>query len=474
MRLSIRLKVLLIVSSSLIVIFAIIAYLLLLQNTDRFRTVLNKQSQSFASLATDPIGDTFVLYKDSGSIRISQEVNKFIELDPDVTAIRIVGVDGKQLFDSQNSSNPPIDTKLAAAFEPQVINGPNNYIKEIIQPYFEDSGAHRYSVVYEISSQRVEHDVSEVVRLIFYVGIGVLLISIAGTVLLLNSILMKPLKEVSESANIISGGDYDHKIISKHNDEIGDLAASVEKMADFLKADIAKLQEVDKLKSEFMMIASHNLRTPLTIMQGYVDMAETATTPSELKEVIKTIGHNITRLHLLAENVLAVSTFEAGNTVLSKQTVPLADFVKNTCADFEVLAKKKKLSWNFENKIPSQVLTELSSTNMRSALSNLIDNAIKFTKSEGSISIIAEIRDNQLVFQVQDSGIGISPEEIGKLFIKFHRGTSTLNYDYEGIGIGLYLSKLIVEQHGGRIEAQSILNKGSSFTVYLPLSSAKV
>lgn len=472
MRLSIRIKVLLLVSLSLVLIFALIAYLLVAQNTSRLRSNLNEQSKSFASLATQPIGETFTLYKDSGKIKISQQVNKFIELDPDVYAIRIVSVDGRQLFDSQDQNNPPLDTRLASSFEPQFVVSQKGYIEQIVQPYFEDSGAHRYSVVYSISSKRVEQNVSEVVRLILYVGAGVLLVSIAGTGLLLNRFFISPLKDVSKSANIISSGDFDHRITSKRHDEIGDLAQAVEKMADFLKADIVKLRELDKLKNEFMMIASHNLRTPLTIMQGYVDMAESAKTPEELRKIIHTVRESIARLHLLAENVLTISTFEAGNVVLNKEDVPLSGFVDKVCSDFEIIAAKNKLNWDFENKIPPEAKLNLSTTNMRSALGNLIDNAIKFTKSEGSVSVVAEIVGGQFVFKVSDSGIGISPEEIPKLFTKFHRGTSTLSYDYEGVGIGLYLSKLIIEQHGGWIEVQSVLRKGSTFSVYLPLSSA--
>jgi len=469
MRLGIRAKVLLLLSLSLILIFALITYLLVTQNTTRLRSSLNEQSKSFAALATRPIGDTFVLYKDSGKIRITQQVNKFLELDPDVTAIRIVGVDGTQLFDSKDRNNPPVEPKLASAFEPQFVTNNKGYVEQVVQPFFEDSGAHRYSVVYDISSKRVEQNVSEVIRLIFSTGAAVLVISISSTGFMLNRFFVRPLKDVSKSANIISSGDFDHRITSKRRDEIGDLAQSVEKMADFLKADIAKLREVDKLKSEFMMITSHNLRTPLTIMQGYVDMAEDATTTEELKKIIKTIEESVVRLHLLAENVLTISTFEAGNTVLHKDSVLAAEFINRVCSEFETLAKKKKLGWNFVNNVPDELKLPISTNNMRSALGNLIDNAIKFTQSEGSVSVVSEIKDGQLVFKVSDSGVGISPDEIPKLFTKFHRGTSTLSYDYEGVGIGLYLSKLIVEQHGGKVEVQSVLRKGSVFTVYIPL-----
>lgn len=471
MRLSIRIQVLLVVSTSLIFIFSVIAYLLVVQNTDRMRSSLNEESKSFASLSAKPIGNTFALYKDSGTIKITQQVNSFLELDHDVTAIRIVGVDGKQLYSSDDQDNPPIDTKLASSFQQQVIKNQRGYVDKVVQPFFEDSGAHRYSVVYRISTKRVEQSVNDVIRLIVYAGLVILAVSIAATGFLLNSFFIKPLRKVSESANIISSGDFDHKIVSSRKDEIGDLANSVEKMAENLKADIEKLRELDKLKSEFMMITSHNLRTPLTIIQGYIDLARSVESSKELKNIIETIQESVSRLHLLAENVLTISTLEAGKTEVHKSSTPLSVFIDNTINQFQLIAEKKGLKWSFDNTIPKETSIPLNSTNMRSALGNLVDNAIKFTNSGGSVTVDSRIENNRLVFKVTDTGTGISAEEKSKLFTKFHRGTSTLSYDYEGIGIGLYLTKLIIEQHGGTIEVQSEPNKGSTFTVAIPLTA---
>lgn len=473
MRFRIRTKVLIAVSLSLVLMFAFIAFLLVKQNTDRLRSSLNEQSKSFASLATKPIGDTFTLYKDSGQIRITQQVNSFLELDPDVTAIRIVSVDGSELYSSLEEPSPPLDEKLASSFEPQFETNQKGYVEKVIQPYFEDSGAHRYSIVYRISTERVEQNVNDVVKLIFYLGAGMLVVTIAATVYLLNRLFIQPLKDVSESANIISSGDFDHKITSKRSDEIGDLAASVEKMADFLKADIVKLRELDRLKSEFMMITSHNLRTPIAIMQGYIEMAENAKSVNELKGIVDIIEESVVRLHLLAENILTISTLETGKTSLNKTPVNLLEFMEAIGKEYGLLAKKKKLKWEFNNEVPKDTIIQLSSTNMRSALGNLVDNAIKFTKeSSGSVSVNGQIKEGQFIFSVTDTGVGISGEELPGLFTKFHRSTSVSSYDYEGAGLGLYLSKLIIEQHGGTIEVQSELDKGSKFIVQLPVDPA--
>lgn len=475
MRLTLRTKVTLTVSLFLVAIFGLAMYLSLSRSVSQLRSGLNQQSKSFASLATPPIGNTFLLYQDSGSIRITQQVNKFMDLDPDVTAVRIVSVDGTQLYDSQGKTNSPIDANLAAAFDPQYLKNGAGYIREVVAPFFEDSGSHRYSIVYMISTKRVEQSVNDAERQILYVGIAILLASIAATSLALNKLFIKPLREVSQSADIISAGNYGQQIVSHADsqDEIGKLASAVNKMAEFLKADIVKLRELDKMKSEFLMIASHNLRTPLTVMRGYIDNAQYAKSSEELKKTIENIEESVTRLNLLSEDLLTISTLEAGGEKMSKSPVEAKKFIDALAGEFQLLARQKQLNWNFTNDLPDTLKLNLSQSNMRSALGNLIDNAIKFTKARGSVTINAGLSGDKLVFTVTDTGIGIKPDEISKLFTKFHRGTSTETYDYEGAGIGLYLTKLIVEEHGGQVDVKSQVDKGSTFIVYLPIKAAE-
>jgi signal transduction histidine kinase len=473
MRLNLRAKVILTVSLFLVVVFALSMYLTLARSVSQLHSSLNEQSKSFASLATPPIGNTFVLYQNSGSIRINQQVNKFLALDPDVTSVRIISVDGTQLYDSQGKSHPPVQESLASSFQPQYVKTKAGYVSEVIQPFFEDSGAHRYSIVYKVSTKRVEQSVTDAIRLVLYVGLAILVASIIAASWALNVLFIKPLREVSQSADIVSAGNYNQQIVSRANskDEIGKLAHAVNSMADTLKSNILKLEELDKLKTEFMMIASHNLRTPLSIMRGYIEMAEYVKTVEELQKIIKNVDESVVRLHLLSEDLLTISTLEAGGGEMSRSPTEAKKFIDSVVAEFELLATKKELRWKFTNSIPEDTKLTLNQPNIRSALGNIVDNAIKFTKEGGAIHIGARVADNQLVFTVADTGIGIEPEEIPKLFTKFHRGTRTDEYDYEGVGIGLYLAKLLVEQHGGRVAVKSEAGKGSTFTVYLPLAT---
>ncbi|HEX5744562.1 MAG TPA: HAMP domain-containing sensor histidine kinase [Candidatus Saccharimonadales bacterium] len=472
MRLDLRAKVTMTISLFLVAVFGLIMYVTLERDVGQLHTNLAKQSKSFAALATPPIGNTFLLYKDSGGIKVIQQVNKFMELDPDVSAIGIVSVSGEQLYTSHQDVRFKVSPKLASSFSARYVKDDSGYIREIVQPFFEDSGAHRYSVVYKISTERIEKSVDSAIRLILYAGTAIMVISIVVASWALNILFVRPLRQVSRSADIISGGDYNQQIVSDNKDEIGQLANAVNRMADSLKSDIIKLQELDKLKTEFMMIASHNLRTPLTIMRGSIESAESARTVEELKNIITNVQDGVIRLHLLAEDLLTISTLEAGAENLKKTPVDAKPFVGSTVSEFELLAKKKGLHWSFVDRLSDDAKLELSQANMRSALGNIIDNAIKFTDKGGLVRVLASTAGGRFVFRVEDTGIGISREEMSKLFTKFHRGTRTDRYDYEGVGIGLYLTKLLVEQHDGHIDVQSEPGKGSTVTIDLPLARA--
>jgi signal transduction histidine kinase len=200
-------------------------------------------------------------------------------------------------------------------------------------------------------------------------------------------------------------------------------------------------------------------------------MSEHAQTVDELKAIIKTVQESVVRLHLLSEDLLTISTLEAGGEEMSKTPTDAKTFIDSVVSEFELLATKKELHWQFANTVPENVKLPLNQANIRSALGNVIDNAIKFTKEGGSVHVAVSVADNQVVFTVGDTGIGIEPDEVPKLFTKFHRGTATDKYNYEGVGIGLYLTKLLVEQHGGQVAVKSEAGKGTTLTVYLPLNS---
>jgi signal transduction histidine kinase len=217
------------------------------------------------------------------------------------------------------------------------------------------------------------------------------------------------------------------------------------------------------------MIASHNLRTPLTIIDGYLELAKSEALSADLQHILSNIETNSKRLKIFAEDLLIISSVEAGQKVFKMNLLAIEEILHKVADDFKEIAANKQIDFRVE--IPSDpVKIRGSNVHIRNAIYNLLDNAFKFTKEKGSIRLKMVRLDDTIQISVADTGAGIPPKEIEKLFTKFHRGTSTLEYNYEGTGIGLYLTKLIVNEHGGTIDVQSEVGKGSTFTITLPLT----
>lgn len=466
-RWGIRTRFLLLLISLLVTVFSAVTYVIVLQNTNTLRENLVSQARSFSELATKPIGDAFLLYKDGGTIRIKQQIDRFVDLNPNINQVEIVDLDGKQIFTHNPKSPIKVNNEAAADLKPTYLYDKNGNLAAIVQPLIEDFGIHRYTIVYGVSYESIEKSIQTTVAFIVVLSAGILLILLLVSYILIDRIFLRPLDYVSQMALMISRGNLSRQISLKRNDEIGDLAHAVNTMADSLKADITKLKEVDQLKNEFLIITSHNLRTPLTIIKAYLETLESMETDEKLEKILEPIRLNAMRLNGFAEDVLTISTFEAGRNILQPEPIEMKPLLGQVADDFAAMAKEKHL--NFTANIDTDSWVNLSKTHFRSALWNLLDNAYKFTAENGTVKLIAQTTDNQLHIAVEDTGTGIPAAEIPHLFTKFHRANDLMVYNYEGTGIGLYIAKLIVEQHGGTITVESIEGHGSTFTISLPV-----
>lgn len=466
-RWGLRARFLALLVSLLVVVFGALTYVIVHQNTSTLRKDLVEQSKSFASLATQPIGDTFVLYHDSGSIRIQQQIDRFTDLDPNINQVEVIDTSGKPLFTSNASSPIAVSQTAARQLNVSYIYGKKGNLSAIVQPYLENFGIHRYALVYGISYASVDKSIATTIAFILVLSTAILLVLIILFYILINRFFLDPVAYVSRMALLISRGDLNRQVHSGRNDEIGDLANAVDTMANSLKADIAKLKEVDELKNEFLIITSHNLRTPLTVISSYLEAITDVAEGDEMKKLLEPLRVNVMRLGGFAEDVLTISTLEAGQkNILRPEPTDMGPVLKSIAGDFAAMAKEKNL--RFEARVDLAAKVNLSKPHFRSALWNLLDNAYKFTDENGEVTLSAEAADGKIRIAVKDNGVGIKAEEIPHLFTKFHRANDLMRYNYEGTGIGLYISKLIINQHGGDISAQSQEGHGSTFTITLP------
>lgn len=230
-----------------------------------------------------------------------------------------------------------------------------------------------------------------------------------------------------------------------------------------------QLKKTDQIKTEFITLASHNLRTPTGTVKMISEMLSSAKSPQEISNYTKMLSEVSTKLGDLVEELLIISSLESGRKHESFEIISVNSLLQPLADQAEQEAKNKGLKFGIALQTPDMRVNG-NADHLRRVVGSILDNAVKFTKT-GRVDINTAQDDGQCVINVADTGVGISNEELQKLFTKFHRGTDLEHYNYAGEGIDLYLAKLVVEEYGGQIYVASQLNKGTTVTVRLPLAS---
>jgi signal transduction histidine kinase len=233
------------------------------------------------------------------------------------------------------------------------------------------------------------------------------------------------------------------------------------------------LKEAVQVRDTFLSVASHELKTPLTPMtlriQALAKVADSQPVSPfvhQVREVADTALRQITKLSSLVNDLLDVSRIETGHLSITWQQVDLADVIRQVASRFG--AEAERAGSPLEAKVPAQLLVRSDEMRLEQLVTNLVDNAIKY--GDGKPIQLQLITDSdKAVFQVIDHGIGISPEHLTRIFGRFERAVSERNYG--GLGLGLYISKTVVDALGGSIHVVSAPGQGATFTVELPVKS---
>jgi len=232
-----------------------------------------------------------------------------------------------------------------------------------------------------------------------------------------------------------------------------------------------RLAEVSRMKSEFINIVSHQLRSPLSNLRWAIEIlmsGRMGRVEEKQTEYFKILKENIFRMKELVSDLLIVSRIETAKLPFKKIEFSLEDLIKEVVGTFDPFARASNVEIEFksEKDLP-KIFTD--PFQIRLVLENLIDNATRYIKDRGRVLIKLENRNNNFYFEIKDNGIGISKEDQKYIFQKFFRSDTALKYQTSGSGLGLYITKAIVERSGGKIGFQSEENKGSTFWLVLPL-----
>jgi two-component system, OmpR family, phosphate regulon sensor histidine kinase PhoR len=235
--------------------------------------------------------------------------------------------------------------------------------------------------------------------------------------------------------------------------------------------DISELKKVDQLRRDFVANISHELRTPLSILRGYIEtlLDSPETSRAELSRILKVMERHSKRLDLLVDDLLTLAQLESGNPNLQLGDIAVSSFFRELIRDWEKKLAIKQL--NVVVDLPSDLpAIRADRARLQEALYNLLDNAVKYSRERGEIRLIARQRDQEIVLSVSDDGVGIAEDELPRIFERFYRVDKARSHDsVRGTGLGLAIVKHIAQLHGGRVEAESELENGTTIRVVLPI-----
>lgn len=235
--------------------------------------------------------------------------------------------------------------------------------------------------------------------------------------------------------------------------------------------DITHFKELDAMKSDFVSTVSHDLRSPLTLVRGYTTMLQMVGDLSDQqKTYVQKIMTGVESMTRLVNNLLDLGRIEAG-VGLQVEKVPINDLMERVFSGLQMQASQKQIQISLEPPGEDHPVVEADPALLQQALTNLVENAIKYTQQNGQIHIRAVMKPETVEFSVRDTGIGIAPIDQPRLFEKFYRAAQREAYSQRGTGLGLAIVKSIAERHGGKVWLDSQLGKGSNFHLEIPLSS---
>lgn len=377
---------------------------------------------------------------------------------------------GGNMITSAQSKNFPAAPTTIENFNPAEI-GSSKYQIGTYHDYFEDDVitviapvVHGFLPEGYLLVHKSTSDITEAQELLMQAGYITLIVIylLSFTILLgFQFFVYLPLRKITEAAKQYASGNLDYEIPVNTEDEMGYLSASLNYMS-------SQLRDMEDYQKKFVANVSHDFRSPLTSIKGYVEAMVDGTIPPELQEkYLKIILFETDRLTDLTQDLLTLNEFDTQHLLLDKVTFDLHEMIKNVAASFEGRCTQKKISIEllFATKHLNVVADKRK---LQQVLYNLIDNAIKFSDSDSIITIETNERGDKIYTSVKDYGIGIPRNALNKIWERFYKTDLSRGKDKKGTGLGLAIVKEAIQAHGENISVVSTEGVGTEFIFSLP------
>ncbi|WP_238948797.1 HAMP domain-containing sensor histidine kinase [Clostridium sp. YIM B02569] len=284
--------------------------------------------------------------------------------------------------------------------------------------------------------------------------------------------IMKPIEKLKDGVEQIARGNYDVKIDNDVYNEIGILIYDFNKMSETLKKSEEMKLEYEENRKALIANISHDLKTPITSINGYIEalVDGVVTSPDKVNNYLNIIHNNTTYINNLIDDLFLFSKLDMQKLDFNFGIVKFKAFMSDLMEEFDFVLKEKDIEFKFEDRLSEELEINIDGKRIYQVIRNVIGNAIKYGRQKDSIIKVELSNNNEWIkIEIKDNGAGIPEDKLSNIFNRFYRIDTERTKDFMSTGLGLAIAKEMVEAHGGKIYASSIMGKGSTFTIELPI-----
>ena len=289
----------------------------------------------------------------------------------------------------------------------------------------------------------------------------------------ISRVLIGSLQQLVGAARRLAGGDLSVRVVGQGRGELRELADDFNRMAERLEAAFRREKELDSARRSLVASVSHDLRSPLASLRVATEALHdgVVTDPDDVHRYLRTMVQDLTYLSRLIDDLFELARLEGGNLVLDRTETSLRDLISDTLESMQVRAEKEGIQ--LHGVVDGDPLALADGGKIQRVLDNLLDNALRFSRSGGRVDVTARQEDGAVVVAVRDDGGGIEPEDLPYVFDRFYRGDRSRRREDSGSGPGLAIARGFVEAHGGTIRVENEPGRGASFIFELPRARAE-